>query len=428
MAWKNWLTNRKRPAGIVVLALFFALCRIAPATAGYASYIVDAETGRVIHAVGADDQNHPASLTKMMTLYMVFEALDAGRLKLTTPVPVSQRAASQAPSRLGLAPGQSLSVENAILALVTKSANDIACALAEAIGGSEVRFAQMMTDTAHRIGMPKTQFRNASGLPNSGQITTAHDMATLARALIRTYPQYYHYFSTKDFQYGEQRIPTHNRLLLSYQGADGLKTGYIAASGFNLVTSAKRDGRRLIGVVLGGNTARWRDQHMADLLDASFAQIAGEPPPARARVRAPQNDVKAAVAKAKKGKANAKGKKRHEGTQAKEKAKAKKPRPDAAAPGERPGKVADGRAWAVQVGAFQTARQAEAAAKLAGTAVRGQKPTPDIRSSRSQGQTVYRARLAGLTEAEARAICAKRQRDACRVLAPSVEVDLVGIE
>ncbi|MBF0095018.1 MAG: D-alanyl-D-alanine carboxypeptidase [Alphaproteobacteria bacterium] len=262
----------------------------ADARAGYASFVVDADNGRVIHSDRADVRNHPASLTKMMTLYLLFEALDQGQVKMSSRVSVSANAAKQAPSRLGVPVGETLSVEEAILALVTKSANDVACATAEFLGGSEARFAAAMTAKARSLGMKQTEFRNASGLPNPGQVTSARDMATLARALIKRFPQYYHYFSTREFNYGPTKITTHNRLLLSYEGADGLKTGYIGASGFNLVTSAKRDGRRLVGVVLGGRTSRWRDQHMADLLDASFAQLTGQRPPLTARVAPPPSD------------------------------------------------------------------------------------------------------------------------------------------
>ena len=222
------------------------------ALAGYASIVVDAETGAVLSEQNADQRNYPASLTKMMTLYMVFDALERRQLALKQPIAVSRRAAGQAPSRLGLKAGQTITVEQAILALVTKSANDAATAVAEAIGGTELRFAEIMTRRARAIGMTSTTFRNASGLPDSRQVTTARDMATLSRALWRDFPQYYPYFSRERFTYRGRVIANHNNLLRSYAGADGIKTGYIRASGYNLAASAVRDGRRVIGVVLGG--------------------------------------------------------------------------------------------------------------------------------------------------------------------------------
>lgn len=241
--------------------------------AGYASLIMDADDGLILHADSADDLNHPASLTKMMTLYLLFQALTEGRITLATQMTVSTRAAIQPPSKLNLTPESSLTVEKAILALITKSANDVAYTVAETLGGNEEGFAEIMTYTARRLGMYNTVFLNASGLPNKLQLTTARDMAILGRAMVKHHSRYYHYFSTRYFRYGESIIPTHNRLLLNCKGVDGIKTGYIASSGFNLVTSAKRDGRRLVGVVLGAATARWRDTHMAHLLDVAFSRL-----------------------------------------------------------------------------------------------------------------------------------------------------------
>lgn len=226
---------------------------IAPAAwAKYASIIINAQTGQVLWEKNADDRNYPASLTKMMTLYMLFDALEKGKTRMSATMPVSAHAAGQSPSKLGLKPGASLRVEDGIKALVTKSANDAAVVIAEFLGGSESSFAEMMTNQARRLGMSQTTFRNASGLPNLGQMSSARDMATLSMALQRNFPQYYHYFSLRAFDYNGTVIPTHNRVLLNYPGADGLKTGYIAASGFNLAASATRNGVRLVGVVFGG--------------------------------------------------------------------------------------------------------------------------------------------------------------------------------
>ncbi|HBC06941.1 MAG TPA: D-alanyl-D-alanine carboxypeptidase, partial [Rhodospirillaceae bacterium] len=257
------------------------------AVAKYASLVIDAETGEVLHAVNADTRNYPASLTKMMTLYKMFEAVENGRWSMNTRLRMSARAAGQPPSKLGLKPGQTISVRDAILALSVKSANDIAAAVAENYSGKEWKFAREMTATARRLGMDRTTFRNASGLPHSAQMSTARDMAKLARALLRDFPQYYHFFSRTRFDFGGVSHKTHNKLLLSYDGADGFKTGYIRASGFNLVTSAKRDGRRVIGVVFGANSSSARNRLMAKHLDRAFAELGSAPVLAKADIPAP---------------------------------------------------------------------------------------------------------------------------------------------
>jgi D-alanyl-D-alanine carboxypeptidase len=213
----------------------------------------------------------------MMTLYMVFEAIREGRLTLSSPVPMSEEAASRPPSKLGIAPGQSITVEQAILALVTRSANDVAAAVGERIGGSEERFAQMMTMRARALGMTRTTFRNASGLPDPDQVTTARDMATLGQRLMRDFPDRYHYFGVTHAQFGGVRIRNHNRMLGDYEGVDGIKTGYIRDSGFNIVTSASRGGHRVVGAVFGGSSWVERDQHMASLLDQGFQSLGVAP-------------------------------------------------------------------------------------------------------------------------------------------------------
>ena len=217
-------------------------------------------SGDVLEEVNADQPRHPASLTKMMTLYLTFEALRDRRITLDQPVPVSPHAASMEPSKLGLMPGTRLTVEEAILGLVTKSANDAASALGELLGGSEDRFGQMMTLRARALGMAHTTFPNASGLPNPDQWTTARDLAILSRRLINDFPGYYRYFSTPSFAWHRQVIFNHDNMLRTYPGADGLKTGYTEASGHNLVTSAVRGGVRLVGVVLGAVLQR-RTRH-----------------------------------------------------------------------------------------------------------------------------------------------------------------------
>lgn len=233
----------------------------------YAAIVVDANTGRVLFEKNSRDARYPASLTKMMTLYLLFEALDAGRVSLDTQIPVSAYAAKRPPSKIGFKPGQSIDVRSAILALAVRSANDVAAAVGEYLGGSEERFAAMMTAKARALGMQSTTFRNASGLPDEGQRTTAHDMAILGMALRRHFPHHYHYFSNREFTYAGKVIRGHNNLLGKVVGADGLKTGYIRASGFNLVTSVGRGGRRIVAVVMGGETAKSRDAHMEELIE-----------------------------------------------------------------------------------------------------------------------------------------------------------------
>lgn len=240
----------------------------------YAALVMDAQTGRILFQANPDKQLHPASLTKVMTLLMAFDALEDGRMSLRDRIGISRHAASMDPSKLGLDPGDTIRVEDAIYAIVTKSANDVAVAMAEALGGSEAGFARMMTARAHGIGMSRTNFVNASGLHNPGQISTARDMAILARYVIREYPSYYRYFSTKSYRYGDMVLRNHNRLMETYEGMDGMKTGYVGPSGFNLVASAVRDGHRLIGVVFGGKTAASRNTTMASLLDKGFSDLA----------------------------------------------------------------------------------------------------------------------------------------------------------
>lgn len=239
----------------------------------YASIVMDADTGLILYQRHADKRLHPASLTKVMTLLMLFEAMDQGKVGLNDRIRISKHAAAMSPSKLGLAPGQTIKVKDAIYALVTKSANDIAAAVAEHLGGTESNFARMMTARAHALGMTSTTFKNASGLHNPGQYSTARDMAKMARFVINDYPGYYRYFSTKNFAYNGQSYHNHNRLMSSYKGMDGMKTGYIGPSGFNLVASAVRNNHRLIGVVFGGRSAQSRNDHMAGLLDKGFAQI-----------------------------------------------------------------------------------------------------------------------------------------------------------
>lgn len=418
------------------LPLFFlfalaAFLTMSPhAQAKYASMVIDAESGEVFHSVNADVRNYPASLTKMMTLYLLFDQLDSGRVKLTDRIPVSARAAGQSPSKLGLTPGQTLSVEQAILGLCTKSANDAAVAVGEFLGGSEAAFAEQMTRKAAELGMRQTQFRNASGLPNLGQYSTARDMATLARALIHNHPRQYRYFSTGSFTYNGNNMRNHNRMLEWYDGVDGIKTGYIAASGFNLVASAKRGNRRLIGVVFGGQSAAQRDRHMGGLLDAAFARAPGsggvdmaslpaqtEPERTSIAAKAPvpaetNTDYRAvmrAMAMAKEGQMK---------TASLKPAKGRAP-----AKAEETGDAgADDEGWGIQVGAFSkqtSARDAANAAKHKLGKLASEASISVLRA-KSEGKThLFRARVEGLSEESAREACRRlaKSKTSCSVFA-----------
>jgi len=240
----------------------------------YAAIVVDANSGKELHAANADALRHPASLTKIMTLYLLFEQLDAGKLKLDTQLKVSSHASDQSPTRIGLDEGELLKVEDAIKALVTRSANDAAVVIAEAIGGDEEAFARMMTRKARALGMSRTVYRNASGLPDDEQVTTARDQALLGRAIQDRFPQYYKYFATRSFVYQGEFMSNHNRLLGYVNGVDGIKTGYTRSSGFNLVTSVHRGNRYLVAVVLGGATAGLRDAKMRQLVEQYIGDVA----------------------------------------------------------------------------------------------------------------------------------------------------------
>lgn len=243
-------------------------------SAKYSSLVVDAQSGDVIYQKSANKQLHPASLTKMMTLYIIFEALDNGTLRYHQELPVSLKASMQPKTKLWLKQGQTITVRDAIMGLIIKSANDAAVVLAEAIDGSEDRFAHRMTQTAKQLGMKNTLFKNASGLPDSEQVTTAYDMARLAIALRRDHPKFYPLFSKTSYKYKNSIITTHNRVLARYKWADGIKTGYTNSSGFNLVTSTSHPNAKLVGVVMGGPTAGVRDNHMIQLLDYSYQKVA----------------------------------------------------------------------------------------------------------------------------------------------------------
>lgn len=384
----------------------------------YAAIVIDDETGRVLHQVNPDAPRHPASLTKMMTLYMTFEAIEQKKLSLEQPIRVSPRAAGMAPSRLGLRAGETITVRQAILGLVTKSANDAAAALSEALGGTETKFAAAMTRRARALGMTSTTFRNASGLPNPKQITTARDMATLARALRRDFPQHYAFFATPDFAYKGITHRNHNRLLSAYEGADGIKTGFIQASGFNLAASVQRNGRRLVGVVLGGQTSGWRDARMISLFEQAFDQTAptGTMVASADKARKAHTASRTAlIASAQAADTNEQG--------------------DSAAPGQSaalpPAGKTGAAGWSIQVGAFGQKTPARTAAaqakgKLPKT-LRGAKIAVSPSES-DGGATLYRARLTGLSEKQARSACRqlKHRGMNCLTIAPQAGVTNAG--
>jgi D-alanyl-D-alanine carboxypeptidase len=305
MTWMGYRVGRQARGSqhrgflAVLLFAFAAALYVAPGSAEAkskvkrsiptaAAIVVDAESGSVLYESNADARTYPASLTKMMTLYLLFEAIEAKRVKLDDKFPVSAHAAIQPATDLRLRAGQSISVEKAILALIVHSANDAAVVVAEALGGTESQFAAMMTKKARQLGMTSTTYRNASGLPDKGQLTNARDMAILSRALITRFPDFYPYFATESFTHGGRVYTTHNHVVENYPGADGLKTGYIRASGYNVATSAIRNGRRIIAVVMGGRSAYARDTQMMAMLDQGFALAGTQPKTQVASAKLPQ--------------------------------------------------------------------------------------------------------------------------------------------
>lgn len=285
------VARRRLVLAFFLLATLIVLAPAPAAAAPYADFVMDANSGRILHADSSDMPRYPASLTKMMTLYVTFEMLRNGRLKLDTVLTASERASNAAPSKLGLKPGDKIKVSDAIKALVTKSANDVALVIAENLASSEEKFARYMTWRAKQLGMTATTFRNASGLPNPGQRTTARDLVTLALHLHDDFPEYYGYFKTKYFTWKGKTHRNHNALLFNYPGTEGMKTGYIRASGFNLVTSVKRGGKHVVAAVLGGRTGRKRDARMRALLDDAFKSATTK------RTRKPSKAEDAKIAK-----------------------------------------------------------------------------------------------------------------------------------
>jgi len=379
--------------------------------ARYASVVMDSRTGEVLFSRNANKRLYPASLTKIMTLYMTFDALNRGKLKMNQKLKVSARAAGQTPTKLGLKKGSYITVKNAVLGLITKSANDAATVLAEAMAPTEAAFARQMTEKARTIGMTRTSFRNASGLPNRGQKSTARDMAILGAALIHDFPKYYSYMSLQSFNYKGKNYKNHNNLLGKYAGADGIKTGYIRASGFNLVASAKRGSNRLIGVVFGGRTAKSRDRHMQKLLDKGFTQIEAMHPtviplpsvrPQSIAYGAPHSEDVTTVASARQI--------------------VTPPKP--AQPSDAVAAVTStaGKQWGIQVGAFSRAASARDQLVKAKTLTNGmmEDAVYNIRRIVHDGTPIYRAQMKGFTKGEANSVCRSLQRKSvsCFIVVP----------
>lgn len=274
-SFSTWLHIKSAAVFSVIIA---GLCLSKPVLASTSSIMIDADSGKVLSVSNADELRYPASLTKLMTLYLTFNALEKGVLSMNDELIVSRTAASRSPSKIGVPAGKTITVKTAIDALIVKSANDCATILAEALGGTEENFAKKMTAQAQKLGMTNTTFKNASGLPNKAQKTTARDISVLASAMYHDFPQYYHLFAQKSFTYNGQTIYTHNHLLKSFKGADGMKTGYTAAAGFNIVTSAQRDGNRVIAVTMGHKTLKERDRKVAGMMENGLQKLASAAP------------------------------------------------------------------------------------------------------------------------------------------------------
>jgi len=445
-AMSKWRWIGRSGAAAILLSSMLAMS--ATAQPVYEAIVLDAQTGQVLRELNPDVSTQPASLTKMMTLYLTFEALNQGRLRLDQYLRVSDYAATRAPSKLGLTPGESVTVHDLILGIVTKSANDAAVVLAEGLGGSEGAFAQQMTWKARQLGMNSTVYYNANGLPDPNQRTTARDIARLALALYHQFPREYRYFSTRAFVFRGQEMRNHNHMMEWYPGLDGIKTGYVNASGFNLAASAVRDGHRLIGVVMGGQSAGWRDRQMAALLDQGFADIgngqaasrpvmASVQPSASSHSTQPQAPVYATSPSAAPTAATAASPQSNPAP-----VMASAPQGDTAGAPGRSGMIdnalrhlspvgraeaatatreAAGEDWSIQLGAFRAESAAEQAIRHATnvTAVRG-KPREVLAPAKGESNRLYRALLTHFSQKGAQAACGELHKKglACTVVRP----------
>lgn len=394
-----------------------AMLRIAVANASVSSIMIDAANGEVMYEMNADERRYPASLTKLMTLYITFNALENNHIKLTDKLKVSRTAAGRSPSKLGVRAGETITVKDAIMAVIVKSANDCATVLAEHFAPTEADFAVLMTNTAHKLGMNHTTFKNASGLPNKQQKTSARDMAILAMAVYHHFPQYYKWFSAKSFQYKGRTIGGHNYILKTFAGADGMKTGYTAASGYNIITSAKRSGKRVIAVTMGHNSVGERDKKVSKMMDRGLVHMQkGD-----VDVATLTNEINGkGVIKAKTARVAAVQKKTSAKTQNVRLAKAQNK--TAVKATQIASDVSNGR-YAVQVGSFSDYQRARNYALTVKNKLAKKYAVHDIKVEKVQAasKTVYRSKVIGLARNDANTICRnmKRSNQACLVTADS---------
>ena len=373
----------------------------AQANPRYASIVIDADTGHILHESRAKASRYPASLTKMMTLYMLFEAMEQGKIRPNTQMRVSRHAASMPQTNIGLRPGDTIAVHEAIPALIARSANDVAVVVAEALGGTETKFGRMMTAKARDMGMHTTTFRNASGLPNGRQKTTARDMVVLSARLMKDFPQHYHHFSVQSFRYKGVTYNSHNRIVRNVRGVDGLKTGFIRASGYNVATSAKRGDRRVIAVVMGGKTAVSRDRHIGKLLDRTFNRAIAS----NSNNVLPGVILSSAMVPLPKFKPGFSPKPvlKPIFTQEKETGSGiKQASTQLKTPELQRVAMVDNDSWAVQIGTYQERDRAQAQAQAANNWVVGEMVITEVEIS---NRKLYRARLEGLKENQARIAC-----------------------
>lgn len=390
-------------------------------TQKYASIIIDADSLEILHARNIDQKRFPASLTKMMTLYLVFDALESKSLTLDTMLPVSKRAAKAQPVKLGLKAGSRISVQQAIKALTVRSANDVAVVIAEKIGGSTEQFAALMTAKAQSLGMRSTHFTNPHGLPDAAQYSTARDMIKLASAHLRHHGAYYHYFSVQSFTHQGRTYRNHNTLLGKLSGVDGFKTGYTNASGYNLVISAKRDGRRIIAAVLGGASGVSRDNHMRDLVERGFEVITTQ---SKIQMAASQYSGNSTAPKSRrqKSRVNKLPVPQQIKTQASKHTVPPASASVSAASLDRSNALRGAQNWAVQLGAYSGAEQARLRAQIIqrDPSLSLKLATVQIIPTTKQGQPIFRSRLFGMAQEKARFVCnlLATRRQSCLVIAP----------
>lgn len=431
---------------VLAAAISLATVPSVEAAPKFAAITIDAHNGRILFARNADAPRYPASLTKIMTLYLLFQDLEAHRIKFSSPLRVSKLAASRQPSKLGLRPGSTIRVRDAILALVTKSANDVATTVAEGLAGTESNFARRMTRTARALGMTRTTFANASGLPNRRQLTTARDMATLGLRIQKDFPRYYKYFRTRSFKYNGRRYGNHNELLGRLKGVDGIKTGYTHASGFNLTSSVKRNGKHIVGVVLGGRSGKSRNRYMKTILaralekvpsrrNRQIASTAGKPAKSRNASHASTStgskkskllprptvtEVNGQITTQAKIISLRSNNKRTTRARNKQMVPSKSRTPE-----NKPADATDvarGTTWQIQIGAFSTTQDALsglAKARNTGIKLLKRKKALTLKVA-SSGNTLYRARFSGFNRRQAARTCnaLTRRSIQCIAIAP----------